>query len=121
MEFNIGPIDFRFYARDNWTHGEIAWVSNRNGGMAYRETAIRAGFKSDHLTDTVAKDNPADSFECPDTGTIFFGKILQAPTGTYVLSAKDVYTKAIYERACKQGLNNAQLATNNLQPVTTQS
>lgn len=118
MEFNIGPVDFRLYSGDNWTHGEIAWVSNRNGGMAYRETAIRAGFKSDHLTDVIAKDNPADVFECPESGTAYFGKILQTPTGTYVISAKEVYTKAIYERACKQGLANAQQATAELQPVS---
>lgn len=115
MELNLGPLALRLYSGSNWTHAEAAWVSNRNGGMARRETAINAGFKSDHLTDMVGKDLASDTFECPDTGTLYFGKIVQTPTGTYVISAKEVYTKAIYERACKEGLQNAEAATTKLQ------
>jgi len=121
MELNLGPISARLYSGSNWTHAELAWVSNRNGGMARRETAINAGFKSDHLTEIVGKDLPSDTFECPDTGTLYFGKIVQTPTGTYVVSAKDVYTKAIYEKACKQGLQNAEAATAVLQGVSSAS
>lgn len=121
MELNLGPLSLRLYSGTNWTHAEAAWVSNRNGGMARRETAINAGFKSDHLTEALGKDLPSDTFECPDTGTLYFGKIVQTPTGTYVVSAKDVYTKAIYEKACKQGLQNAEAATAVLQGVSSES
>ena len=111
MELNLGPISARLYSGTNWTHAELAWVSNRNGGMARRETAINAGFKSEHLIDAVGKDLASDTFECPDTGTLYFGKIVQTPTGVYVISAKDVYTKAIYTKAVKHGLAAAETAT----------
>ncbi len=111
MELNLGPISARLYSGSNWTHAELAWVTNRNGGMARRETAINAGFKSEHLLDAVGKDNPADSFECPETGTLYFGKIVQTPTGVYAISAKDVYTKALYTKAVKHGLAAAETAT----------
>lgn len=111
MELNLGPISARLYSGTNWTHAELAWVSNRNGGMARRETAINAGFKSEHLLDAVGKDNPADSFECPETGALFFGKICQSPTGVYAISAKEVYTKSLYTKAVKHGLAAAETAT----------
>ena len=111
MEINLGPISARLYSGSNWTHAELAWISNRNGGMARRETAINAGFKSDHLTDMIGKENPADVFECPETGTAYFGKIIQGPTGVYTISAREVYTKALYTKAVKQGLAAAETAT----------
>lgn len=110
-QFDLGPLSFRFYSGHNWTHAEVAFVTNRNGGMARRETAAHVGFKSEHLIDAIGKENPADTFECPDTGTLFFGKIVQTPTGVYAVTAKEVYTKALYERACKQGLSQAEQAT----------
>lgn len=111
MELNLGPLSLRLYSGSNWTHAEAAWVTNRFGGAARRETAINAGFKSDHLTELVAKDNPADVFECPDTKTLFFGKVVQTPTGVYMLSAKEVYTKSLYTKAVKQGLAAAEAST----------
>ena len=114
MELNLGPLSLRLYSGDNWTHAEAAWVSNRFGGAARRETAINAGFKSDHLTEMIAKDNPADSFTCPDSGTQVFGKVVQTPTGTYVLTAKEVYTKGLYTQAVKQGLAAAEASTNGI-------
>lgn len=116
--FSLGPIDFRFYSGDNWSHTEIAWVTNRHGGMARRETAVKGGFKSDHLTDIVGKDNPADSFECPETGTLYFGKVVQTLGGVHVITAKEVYTKALYQKAVKQGLSQATTAT---QAIDTQA
>jgi hypothetical protein len=121
MKFQLGPLDFRFYqGTDNdhsWTNAEIAFVTNRHGGKARRETAIRAGVRSDHLVDMIGKDLASDTFECPETGTLYFGKIVQTPTGTYVISAKDVYTRAVYERACKEGLKLAEQATAGLEPA----
>lgn len=114
---SLGPVDLRFFSGDNWSHAELAWVSNRNGGMARRETAVKGSFKSDHLTELAGQENPADSFECPETGTLHFGKIVQTPTGTYVITAKEVYTKAIYLKAVKQGLSKATSATTALEPT----
>jgi hypothetical protein len=111
MDLNFGPFSARFYSGSNWTNYELALVFNRNGGMARRENAMRLGFKSESLIDAVGKDNPADSFECPETGTLYFGKIVQAPTGVYTISAKEVYTKALYTKAVKHGLAAAETAT----------
>ena len=120
MKFQLGPLDFRFYqGTDNdhsWTNAEIAFVTNRHGGKARRETAIRAGVRSDHLVDMIGKDLASDTFECPETGTLYFGKIVQTPTGVYAISAKDVYTKALYTRVVKQGLAAAETATTPPQP-----
>ncbi len=111
MELNLGPISARLYSGRHWTHPERAWVSNRNGGMARRETAINAGFKSDHITDMVGRDNPADTFEDPATGTLYFGKIVSSPTGVYAISAKEVFTKTLYTKAVRHGLAAAETAT----------
>lgn len=114
MDLNLGPIAIRFYSGHNWTHSELAWVTNRNGGKARRETAVRAGFKSEHAIELVGQDNPADSFICPSTGQTFHGKIVQTPTGVYAISAADVYTKSLYTKAVKQGLQAAESATSEL-------
>lgn len=117
MDLNIGPIALRLYSGKNWTYAEAAWVTNRNGGKARRETAINAGFKSEHAIDMLGRDNPADKFVCPDTGKEYFGKIVSTPTGVYAVSAADVYTKAIYQEAVKKGLHQAEAATANVEPV----
>lgn len=114
---SLGPVDLRFFSGDNWSHAELAWVSNRNGGMARRETAVKGSFKSDHITDMIGKDLPSDTFECPETGTLYFGRIVQAPGGVHVISAKQIYTKAIYQKAVKQGLSKATSATAALEPT----
>jgi len=111
MELNLGPICLGIYSGDNWTSIHAGFITNREGGMAARETAIRASFKSDHLTEIIGRDNPADTFECPDTSTLFFGRIIQTPTGTYCVTAKEVYTKALYTKAVKRGLQEASAST----------
>jgi hypothetical protein len=116
MDLNLGPFALRLYSGDNWSHVELALVTNRNGGQARRETALRGGFKSEHLIEAIGTDNPADSFEDPRTGTLYFGRIVQTPSGTYTVSAKQVYTRCLYETACKQGLQQAEAATAALEP-----
>lgn len=121
MDLNLGPISLRLYSGQdrgkNWTHLEAAWVTNRNGGKARRETAVAASFKSEHLLEMAGKDNPADTFTCPDTGTVYYGKIVQTPTGVYAISATDVYTKSLYTKAVKQGLTAAESATAKISPA----
>lgn len=114
MNIEFGPFAFRLFSGENWTSVELAMATNKNGGMARRETALRGSFKSDHLLEALSKDLPSDTFTCPETGTTYYGKIAQTPTGTYVISAKEVYTRAIYERACKEGLKQAEAATASL-------
>lgn len=111
MDLSIGPVDIRAYGGNNWSHFELAWVTNRHGGKARRETNLKAGFKSDHLIDVVGKDNPADTFECPETGTLYFGRLVQAGNTIHAISARDVYTKALYQKAVKDGLALAEKAT----------
>lgn len=111
MELNLGPISIRSFSGNNWSSLELAFVTNRHGGMARRETALRSEFKSEHLIDAVGRENPADSFECPDTGTIFFGKIVELGDGIHMITAKEVYTRALFERAVKKGLADAESAT----------
>lgn len=118
---NLGPATARVFVYDNYTSLELAWVSNRFGGMARRETAIRGSFKSDHILEAVGKDNPADTFTCPDTGVISYGKIMEGPGGVYTLSAKEVYTKSLFTRAVKAGLRSAEDATNRVEATTSQA
>lgn len=116
-QFDFGPISLRCYSGTcdngtrNWTHLEAAWVTNRNGGAARRETAVNAGFKSEHLIEIAGTENPADTFICPKTGQTFYGRIVQTPTGVYTLTAAEVYTKQLYTKAVKEGLRAAESAT----------
>jgi hypothetical protein len=102
-EFNLGPITFRAYSGDNWSHLELAFATNARGGMARRETAVRLGLKSEHLIQMRGKDNPNDSFVTPE-GNVVFGKIDVNPAGVFVLSAKDVYALGLYQQSVKNGL-----------------
>lgn len=117
INLNFGPLTFRAYSTDKWTHFGAAWVTGRNQGLAYRETAIEGGFRSDHITEGVGRDNPADVFECPETGTPVFGKIVQGPTGVYTISAREVYTKTAINKAVRDGLRGAERLSQELQAV----
>lgn len=110
MNIELGPFAFRLFSGDNWTSLELAMATNKNGGMARRETALRGSFKSDHLLEALSQENQADRFEGPD-GKVYFGRIQQTPTGVHAISAKEVYTKSLYKDAVKNGLRAAQDAT----------
>lgn len=110
MKINLGPFAFRVFSGDNWTSVELAFATNQNGGMARRETALRGSFKSEHLIDMVSKENKADSFTAPD-GKTYYGRIHQTPTGVYTISAREVYTKLLYQDAVTNGLREAEAAT----------
>ena len=117
-QLDLGPLSFRLYSGKNWTHAEVAFVTNRNGGMARRETAINAGFKSEHLIELAGTENPADKFICPTTGQEIFGRIVQTPTGVYTISAAEVYTRNLYAKAVKEGLRAASDATTPVDATT---
>lgn len=110
MNLELGPIALRVFSADNWTSLELAFASNKNGGMARRETSIRGSFKSEHLLEMTATENKADTFTAPD-GKVYYGRIQQTPTGVYAISAKEIYSKELYQEAVKNGLRQAEAAT----------
>jgi len=119
MELNLGPIRLACVSGRNWTYLEAGIVTNR--GAARRETAISAGFKSEHLLEATGKDNKADVYTCPDTGKEYYGKIVQAAGGgAHLLTAKEVYTKALYDTAVKTGLKAVD-DTTEPEPITVQA
>lgn len=112
MNINLGPISFRAYAdTEGYSNFVLGFTTNRHGGDAARETAIRAGFKSEHITQWIGEKNLADKFEDPATGTLYFGRFCKTPTGVFYINAKSVYMQALYQRAVRSGLEAAEQAT----------
>lgn len=101
MNLSLGPLRFRAFSGENWSHIELACVTRPEGGLARRETAVRAGFKSEHAIASLGADNPADTFECPTTGTLYFGKIVKQGNSVHAISAKQVYTSALMTKVEK--------------------
>jgi hypothetical protein len=110
MELHIGPFTVSHFSGSDWSWIDLAYVSNRKGGMAARTTNLRGSFRSQHLTESFGQDNPADTFTCPTTGTVYYGRIVQGSDGVHSISAKEVYSKALYTKAVKEGLTNASKA-----------
>jgi len=106
MELNLGPLSLRAYSEEGWWSVIGGIVTNRDSGLASRETAVRLSAKSEHITDMTGKDNPDDVFTCPVSGELFFGK-----TGFSPLSAQQVYAATLIKRAKAVGLKDAQAAT----------
>jgi len=105
--FNLGPLAIRQFSGDNWSHLEVAFRTNGKGGMAARETAVQVGFKSEHLIQTVGKDNPNDKYVTPE-GNVVFGKISITPGGgVHVISAAEIYAAGIHQRTIQDGLAKA--------------
>lgn len=115
------PIDIRFSSGDNWTSAEAAWITNRNGGLARKETALRGSFKSDHLIYATGKPNPADKFTCPETGRVFHGKIVQNASGVHAVTSAQVYSDWLFQESVKNGVMAAEQATKTIQSDNLQS
>jgi hypothetical protein len=99
MDLNLGPAFLRFYANgSNWSHLEVGYVSNRDCGLARRESAITIGFKSEHALELFSVENPADRYIAPD-GTVTHGRICVQGSRTYALSAEQVFSAALHKRA----------------------
>ncbi len=81
MEINLGPISFRAY--NDKSYGDVIVGYTGKHGL---ETAARVGVRSQHLTLAQGKDNPDDTFICPNSGKTYFGK-----TGLSPVTAKEVY------------------------------
>ena len=108
MKFSLGPIDIRFYSGQNWSNFELALVTARKGGMAQRETAVRTGFKSEHLIEVFGEDDPTNAFTAPD-GTTYFGRTVKAIDGdAYTVPAEQVCARRQRTEAIRQGLLHAE-------------
>lgn len=110
----FGPIEIRLNSGAtgvNWTDAEFAFVTGRNdAGFATRETAVRAGFKSEHLLELAGEDDTSDTKVI--NGTTYHGK---RSTGfdsqDYVLSAEQVAARAEFRKAMRQSKLAAQRAS----------
>lgn len=106
-ELVLGPLSLRAGGGDNWSQFDIGFSTNRNAGMAARETAIRFGFKSDHLLALTGTDNANDVYKTPEGDTVY-GKVSITPGGAvHVLTAQQVYAARVHEQARKAGLQSA--------------
>lgn len=116
-QISLGPIEFRAFTsydsdypeRSNWTELEFAFVTGRKDGIAVRETAIKAGFKSDHVIDMFGEDNPNDSVEI--NGTTYYGKTMPSMDKgkPYYLSALQVGTRAVHNKQLQEARKQAKV------------
>jgi hypothetical protein len=116
-QISIGPFEFRAFSvydsdypeRANWTELEFAFVTGRKDGIAVRETAIKAGFKSDHIIETFGEDNPMDSIDI--NGTTYYGKVIPSmdKDKPYFLSALQVGTRAVYLKQLQEARKQAKV------------
>ena len=106
-ELTFGPVSLRAGGGANWSQFDLAFTTNRNAGMAARESAIRFGFKSDHLLALTGTDNANDVYKTPEGDTVY-GKVSITPGGAvHVLSAQQVYAERVHRAALKSGLELA--------------
>ena len=118
-ELTFGPVSLRASGGDNWSQFDLAFTTNRNAGMAARESAIRFGFKSDHLLALTGTDNANDIYRTPEGDTVF-GKVSITPGGAvHVLSAHQVYAERVHQAALKSGLKLAAESAAGLVAATT--
>lgn len=99
---SFGPLEFRTRTTGNWTEVDFAFVTDRTkSGWATRETAIRTGFKSEHLLELTGEEDPTDTVTID--GTTYCGRVAKGIDGqVHRLSAKHVATKAAYRKALKE-------------------
>jgi hypothetical protein len=119
QEIILGPVSLRAGGGQNWSQFDLAFTTNRNAGMAARESAIRFGFKSDHLLALTGTDNANDTYKTPEGDTVY-GKVSITPGGAvHVLSAHQVYAQRVHQAALKSGLELAAESTAGLVTATT--
>jgi len=118
-EFSLGPLSLRAGGGDNWSQFDLAYTTNRNAGMAARESAIRVGFKSEHLLAFTGTDNANDTYKTPEGDTVY-GKVSITPGGAvHVLTAQQVYAETVRANATKAGLKSAADSAANLATAAT--
>lgn len=113
---SLGPIELRFYSGDTaildpanqgtptngWTNLELAFVTGRdNAGFSTRETAIKTGFKSDHLLEMTGEEDTSDTVVV--NGTTYHGRLARGLDGrNHVLTARQVAAKTEAAKALKE-------------------
>jgi len=107
MDLSIGNAFLRVYSGSNWSHLELGFATNRNGGLARRESALALGFKSEHALEVFSVENPADRYVAPD-GSITHGRICVQGSRTYSLSAEQVFTAALHKRTLRAARQRAE-------------
>ena len=123
---SFGPFEFRLFSGDtaildpkanaqpdrtgNWTDLEFAFVTDRSeAGFATRETALRTGFKSEHLLELAGEDDTSDTKVV--NGTTYNGKRSTGFDGKdYVLSAEQIAARAEFRKAMRESRNQAKRA-----------
>ena len=106
-EITLGPVSLRLGGGSNWSELDLGFTTNRNAGMASRETAIRLGFKSDHLLELTGQSNPHDTYITPAGNTVY-GVINITPGGAvHVLTAQQIFAEQVRKDATKAGLTAA--------------
>lgn len=111
------PIELRIYnivdsanpEKSNWTEATLAFVTGRKDGIAVRETAFKAGFKSDHAIEMFGEEDPTDSIEID--GVTYFGKIVQSTEKgkPHRLSALQVGTRAVQLKQLREASKQAKV------------
>lgn len=123
---SFGPLEFRIFSGDtavldpkadaqpnrtaNWTDLEFAVVTDRSeAGFATRETALRTGFKSEHLLEAIGEDDTSDIKVV--NGTTYHGKRSAGFDGKdHVLTAEQVAARAEFRKAMRESRNSAKRA-----------
>ena len=116
-ELNIGPLSFRYIVGGNWTKLQAAFVTNGDFGGARRETVIGTDFKSEHAIALLGKEDKSDSYICPESGEVFYGRKVDNALGSHSLSARQVYEEALVKRLRKGTIEAAQAKTSALEPA----
>jgi hypothetical protein len=110
-------LEFHAYSGDNWSHTKLAFVTGRDAGQAQRETALTAGFKSEHLTELLGEENQDDRFQAAD-GTIYYGRQVRGIDGSHSVSAKQVAALAQHKAAMKEARKVANQAAFSVTDIT---
>lgn len=110
---SLGPLELRFTTNDtgnNWSNVVFAFVTNRDkGGFSTRETAVRAGFKSEHLLEALGEEDTSSTAVV--NGTTYHGRRSKGLDGNdHVLTAEQVAAKAEYLKAMRESRLAAQRA-----------
>lgn len=121
MHFSIPftPIEFHAYSGNGWSTAKLAIVTGKNGGEdAQRETAIKAGFKSEHALEMFGDVNRDDKYEL--NGETFYGRKSSGLSGDHTLSAKQIARRKVFVeklRACQERMQSIDVNTAGDEPA----
>lgn len=102
-------IQLHAYSGDNWSHFKACVVNGRNEDGTQRETAIQAGFKSDHLVEALGQETTDDVAVI--NGTIYHGRIVRGIDGdVHRITAVQIAARREYERVLKEARRTADQA-----------